>query len=183
MVMTNWESAACGLAGRNLSGLEWQQFMPDQPYRLTCPDQPIDSSGISQLTALARTQQTAGDTDSARTVINDGLVWVAASKDAGANNALCWFGSLDGFAAQVMPACEEADSLSSSPGFRDSRGLARALTGATKGAIEDFQAFVDWSKQNGLYDTQGKQREDWIAALQQGKNPFDQTTLDSLRSQ
>ena len=183
MVMTDWESAVCGLAGRNLSGLEWQQFMPDQPYRLTCPDQPIDSSGISQLTALARTQQAAGDTDSARTVIDDGLVWVAASKDSGANNTLCWFGSLDGFAAQVMPACEEAVSLSSSPGFRDSRGLARALTGATKGAIEDFQAFVDWSKLNGLYDTQGKRREDWIAALQQGKNPFDQTTLDSLRSQ
>jgi WD40 repeat protein len=182
MVMKDWGSLACGLAGRNLSGLEWQQFMPDQPYRLTCPDRPIDSSGISQLTTLARTQQAAGRTEEARTIISDGLKWVVASPDGDANNAMCWRGSLDGFAAEVLSACERAVSLDPLPGFRDSRGLARALTGDTKGAIEDFQAFVDWSKQNGKYDPDGKQREEWIASLKQGKNPFDQKTLDSLRS-
>ncbi|HEY5472612.1 MAG TPA: tetratricopeptide repeat protein, partial [Candidatus Limnocylindrales bacterium] len=62
------------------------------------------------------------------------------------------------------------------------RGLARALTGDTSGALQDFQTFVDWSKDNGQYDTLGKQREGWIATLKQGKNPFDQKTLDSLRS-
>lgn len=182
MVMNDWESLVCGLAKRNLSGLEWQQFMPDEPYRLTCPDQPIDSSGISQLTELARTQQAAGQTEQARTIISDGLKWVVASPDGDANNAMCWGGSLDGFAAQVMPACERAVSLDPLPGFRDSRGLARALAGDTKGAVEDFQTFVDWSKDNGQYDTLGKEREGWIASLKQGKNPFDQKTLDSLRS-
>jgi WD40 repeat protein len=182
MSMAHWESLVCGLAERNLSGLEWQQFMPDEPYRLTCPDQPIDSSGISQLTSLARTQQAAGQTEQARTIISDGLKWVVASPDGDANNAMCWRGSLDGFATEVLSACEKAVSLDPSPGYRDSRGLARALTGDTKGAIEDFQAFVDWSKQNGKYDPDGKQREEWIAALKQGKNPFDQKTLDSLRS-
>src|SRR5664280_1418793 len=182
MVMNDWESLVCGLAKRNLSGLEWQQFTPDEPYRLTCPDQPIDSSGISQLTELARTQQAAGQTEQARTIISDGLKWVVASPDGDANNAMCWGGSLDGFAAQVMPACERAVSLDPLPGFRDSRGLARALAGDTKGAVEDFQTFVDWSKDNGQYDTLGKEREGWIASLKQGKNPFDQKTLDSLRS-
>ena len=183
MVMKDWESLVCGIAARNLSGLEWGQFMPDQPYRLTCPDQPIDSSGISQLTSLARTQQAAGQTEQARTIISDGLKWVVASADGDANNAMCWRGSLDGFATEVLSACERAVSLASSPGFRDSRGLARALTGNTSGAIEDFGAFVDWSKENGQYDTLGKEREGWIASLKQGKNPFDQKTLDSLRSE
>jgi WD40 repeat protein len=183
MVMNDWESLVCGLAKRNLSGLEWQQFMPDEPYRLTCPDQPIDSSGISQFTELARTQQAAGQTEQARTIISDGLKWVVASPDGDANNAMCRRGSLDGFAAEVLSACERAVSLASLPGFRDSRGLARALTGNTSGAIEDFGAFVDWSKENGQYDTLGKEREGWIASLKQGKNPFDQTTLDSLRSE
>lgn len=186
MVMKDWESMACGVAGRNLSGLEWQQFMPDEPYRLTCPDQPIDSSGIYQLTMLARTQQAAGNTDEAKTTIGDGLQWVVASKDDGANNSMCWFGSLSGFAAQVMPACERAVSLapsSSLANWRDSRGVARAITGDYAGAIEDFQALVDRAKQNGQSDTLGSQREGWIATLKTGKNPFDQALLDELLTQ
>ena len=179
MVTADWQSLVCGLAKRNLSGLEWQQFMPDQPYRLTCPDQSIDSSGVYQLTALARTQQAAGNTDGARTTIADGLAWVAASKDDAANNTLCWFGSLGGFAGQVMPACERAIALTPPaglPGYRDSRGVARAMTGDYPGAIEDFQAFVDSLKPG---DTM-TQRQAWIATLRSGKNPFDQALLDSL---
>jgi hypothetical protein len=143
---------------------------------------PADASGAKQIADLARSQVDAGQTEEAKTTIGDAVTWIVASGDQSLNNNLCWGGSLDGFAAQVMPACEKAVSLDPSPGFRDSRGLARALAGDTKGAVEDFQAFVDWSKENGQYDSMGKQREGWIAALKQGKNPFDQKTLDSLRS-
>ncbi len=55
-------------------------------------------------------------------------------------NALCWNGTLLGYATKVMDACNFAVALASgNGGIRDSGGLARALTGDTQGAIEDFQ--------------------------------------------
>ena len=183
MAMPHWESLVCGLAGRNLTGLEWSQFMPDEPFRNTCPDQPISASGVYQITQLARSQQAAGNSDQAKTIIGDGLKWVVASKDFLADNSMCWFGSLSGFASQVMPACEAAIALAPPADrdyWRDTRGGARALTGDYAGAIEDFQAFVDWTKGNAQYDTMRTQRESWIATLKTGKNPFDKQLLDSL---
>jgi hypothetical protein len=56
-------------------------------------------------------------------------------------NNLCWYGTLWGFAAKVLrPACEKAVELDSANGeIRDSRGVARAVTGDFTGAIEDFR--------------------------------------------
>jgi tetratricopeptide (TPR) repeat protein len=108
---------------------------------------------------------------------------VAEHASAQTWNGVCWFGSLWGQAQKVLEICELAVSLDPSNGaFRDSRGLALALTGKTDKAIEDFQAFVDWCKQNGCYDTSGRQREEWITALKRGQNPFDEQLLQSLRN-
>jgi WD40 repeat protein len=183
--IAGWISLACQHVRRNLSDAEWQQFLPDEAYHLTCPDQPIAQSGASQLTALARKLLGQGKTEEAKTMIREGLHWILPIKDHGADNSLCWFGSLDGFAAEVLQACEDAVLLapaSQAAGNRDSRGLALALTGKTDRAIEDFQAFVDWSKQNGVYDTDGRKREEWIAALKSGQNPLDKQLLQSLRN-
>jgi hypothetical protein len=63
--------------------------------------------------------------------------------------------------------------------IRDSRGIARALTGNTKGAIEDFQAFVTWTK-----DKKDKlQRQRWVNALRAGQNPFTPEEIKSLLNQ
>jgi hypothetical protein len=35
-----WEAYACRVAGRNFSKAEWAEFVPDRPYRSTCPDFP-----------------------------------------------------------------------------------------------------------------------------------------------
>jgi WD40 repeat protein len=35
--------AACELASRNMSHAEWKTYMPDQPYRRTCPDYPPEA--------------------------------------------------------------------------------------------------------------------------------------------
>ena len=35
--LDDWRSAACSIAGRNLTADEWQQFLPDEDYRKTCP--------------------------------------------------------------------------------------------------------------------------------------------------
>ena len=64
-------------------------------------------------------------------------------------NSLCWNGALAGFARDVMSACERAVALApedSAGECRDSRGLAKALTGDNRGAIEDFKGFVEWAK-------------------------------------
>ncbi|MDD5321857.1 MAG: TIR domain-containing protein [Methylococcales bacterium] len=108
------------------------------------------------------------------------------SMSADAWNSLCWNGSVMGHAAEVKKACQQAVSLSSQTeyGFyRDSRGVARALTGNTRGAIEDFQAFVAWAMKEKIDVALRKRREDWIIALKAGKNPFDEATLKKLREE
>ena len=35
-----WRSAACNVAGRNLTQTEWQRYLPSEPYQLTCPQFP-----------------------------------------------------------------------------------------------------------------------------------------------
>ena len=36
---------ACQTAGRNFTQLEWRQYFPDQPYRKTCEQWPLENSG------------------------------------------------------------------------------------------------------------------------------------------
>ncbi len=97
---------------------------------------------------------------------------------------LCWYGSLAGHAAEILDACEKGVQLDpNNGGIRDSRGLARALTGDYRGAIEDFKAYVTWSKQNGKYEQRGYKREIWIRELEVGRNPFDPATLKELRTE
>jgi WD40 repeat protein len=92
-------------------------------------------------------------------------------------NSLCWWGSLLGHAADVMKACETAVKKDPENAiFRDSRGLARALTGDFVGAIEDFQAFVDWTAN----EERKAKRQRWIDALRAGDNPFIDEEIESL---
>jgi len=94
------------------------------------------------------------------------------------SNNVCWFGSLGGLAAEVMPACEAAVSLyPDATSYLDTRGLARALTGDTSGAIADFQGFVD---AGGKDEEALAERRRWIEALQQGRDPFDDEALAEL---
>ncbi|PMB29329.1 hypothetical protein CEN42_20070 [Fischerella thermalis CCMEE 5208] len=95
-------------------------------------------------------------------------------------NSLCWEGGLRGYAKDVILACEKAVSLIPDDGnIRDSRGLARALTGDTKGAIEDFEAYIEW-----IDDPQAKaKRQSWVKDLKAGKNPFTPEELLKLQSE
>ena len=64
---------------------------------------------------------------------------------------------------------------------RDSRGLAWALTGNHTGAIEDFKAYVKWSKISNEYGGFEQEVEGWLHSMEAGKNPFDEATLEALR--
>jgi len=101
-------------------------------------------------------------------------------------NQVCRHGALASVATEVMPACARAVALAPEHGdYRDSRGLALALTGDVPGAIEDFRFFVAWAKTTG----QGRNvdwREEWIARLEAGESPavvFDAATLQRLRNE
>jgi WD40 repeat protein len=93
-------------------------------------------------------------------------------------NSLCWWGSLYGQAADVLDACEKAVALyPENWQIRDSRGLARALTGHTDGAIEDFRVFVD-----SMQDVARRaERQRYVDALRAGRNPFTPEELARLR--
>ncbi|NET81205.1 MAG: hypothetical protein F6J94_04320 [Moorea sp. SIO1F2] len=97
--------------------------------------------------------------------------------DANSWNELCWFGSLHGYAADVMDACEKAIIKDPNQKFHQgNRGLARALTGDTAGAISDFKAIVD-----SIDDNESKaELQKWIDELRAGKNPFTEEVLKGL---
>ncbi len=98
-------------------------------------------------------------------------------------NTLGWQGSLWGHAAAVMFACEKAVKLNpTNGGIRDTRGLARALTGDYKGAIEDFKFYTTWGARRRPPEYLAR-RLAWIRDLEAGRNPFNQATLEALRSE
>ena len=103
--------------------------------------------------------------------------------EASSWNTLCWFGSIFGYAQQVLNACELAIEPDPTVGsYLDSRGLARVLTGDIQGAIRDFEVFIDWEDD----ETQVTQRREWINALRAGKAPqeiFTPELLEELKSQ
>ena len=102
---------------------------------------------------------------------------------AGYWNNMCWAGCLSGNAKEALYACNQAVELANTdrmPNFQDSRGLARALLGDFKGAINDFKSFVQWSKEIEAYDELRIKREKWINELENGRNQFDSDTLKEL---
>jgi tetratricopeptide (TPR) repeat protein len=97
-------------------------------------------------------------------------------------NTVCWFGSLWGFAEEVLEACETAVRLEPDLGFiRDSRGVARAILGDFEGAIEDFQFYLIWAEEEGDRVWYIQKRKTWIEELEKGNNPFDAELLESLK--
>ena len=106
---------------------------------------------------------------------------------------LCWFGSLHNQAADIMFASGKAiHSMPEWPIYRDTRGLARALTGDLQGAIEDFESVLEKIGDSRMYrgryrllgfedDTQ--KRREWLNALRLGQNPFTPEVLEALREQ
>ena len=98
-------------------------------------------------------------------------------------NNICWYASLWGLAEDALFACELAVDMEPENGSRrDSRGLARALTGDFEGAIEDFQYFITWGPDNQRTAEEIALREEWIEALETGANPFTEALLADLRA-
>jgi WD40 repeat protein len=169
---------ACQIARRNLTDTEWKRFFGDEPFRVTCP-----TATDNEADALALT----GDHVGAERLFEQALGAALQANEPEGANEVCWLGSTDGFAMTVKPACERAVELApEGMNYRDSRGLARALTGDKDGAIEDFIAVVENLKRldlRGYGQAILHRREGWIAALKEGHNPFDERLLNELRTE
>jgi hypothetical protein len=101
-------------------------------------------------------------------------------------NVLCRAGALWRKEKDILEACGRAVELAPSlDSYRDSRGIARALIGDRPGAIDDFEFFIAEAKeQNEEMNKEAIQRrEEWIAALRAGNNPFDDAMLEALRAE
>ncbi|MCP4351713.1 MAG: hypothetical protein GY795_40115, partial [Desulfobacterales bacterium] len=94
-------------------------------------------------------------------------------------NILCLLGSLYGYADDVMYACEQA--VQKPNYYKNSRGIARALTGDIEGAIKDFESFSDLMETTVALYSDDKKAElaeivsrpkRWIDDLRKGENPF-----------
>ncbi len=189
-------AGASKLAARNLTHEEWKRFLGNEPYRLTSPD-----GALLEAHRLALVQ----DTTKAEKAFEELVPWSVGKEDFTLNNLVGWYGSLDGFAKIVLPACDAAVKLASkrtrgahAQGLieayyrreeatcRDTRGVARALVGDTAGAIEDFEAVTQWAEQKHQQDQTvpeewDPQRRDLLAELKAGRNPFfDSATLKAL---
>jgi WD40 repeat protein len=180
-----WKDRACQTANRSLSWLEWKQYLGNLEgflYQVTCPKAlvyPADAFEQAKAFALAE------GTEQSLTILLQAVQMAIETDDAVLNNYVCWNGSIDGFAESVMPACERAVELDSdNGGYRDSRGLARALVGAFEGAIEDFQFYIEWGQQqNRRSEERLQKRQGWIEQLKTGQSPFDEALLKELRQE
>jgi WD40 repeat protein len=169
---------ACRRLDRNLSLDEWRRHVGDDRYRKTCAHAPAHPSALAADLGEARAMDGARAARRYRRLARE----VAAGWDLALANAVCWQGSLGGCAGDVLRACEHAVVLAADhPSIRDSRGLARALTGDRAGAIDDFVAFIDWARDDAAQAPLVARRESWVAALRAGRDPFDADALLSLR--
>ncbi len=178
--LTEIMTLACVNAGRNLAYTEWNQYFPTEPYRRTCPTLPVHSSFTLELAHLLQT----GQINQALTTYSDALAEDDEIESALVWNDLCWYGSLWEQAEQVADACDTAVSLEPNDGnYYDSRAVNRAVLGNFAESVEDFDVFIAWLNEVGLYQEGAYGREAWRDALQNGQNPFDAETLANLRGQ
>jgi len=97
---------------------------------------------------------------------------VANAAAGNLDNEVCWAGSLSGFAAEVLPACERAVARSPESGNSiDSRGLAKALTGDFAAARADFEKGLQLADSSWNDQIKALRRE-WLAAIEKGEDPF-----------
>ena len=173
---------ACERLGRNLTLGEWRQHLPGEPYRRTCPNLPTHASVLTPIFDRAKAAAAAGDGREARQHYDALARQADNTADVLVANEICWAGSLDGAPRQVLPLCERAVALGRDDGnVRDSRGVARALVGNRAGAIEDFKAFIASARKTQPDSPLIAEREAWVAALEQGRNPFVADVLAALR--
>lgn len=146
------------------------------------PDLNIEPKTQVVLDLIAYARQLAGSGDFEGAVLQVRTAIELRDDDPELYHGLCRYGMLAGIASDVLEGCDRAVKLSDGRAeYRDSRGLARAVTGDYEGAIDDFSHFVAHAEAAGLA-VESDLRSAWIADLQAGRNPIDPLVLTDLRN-
>jgi WD40 repeat protein len=173
----SWQTLAASIAGRGLTKEEAMEYLGEaSPPPLSDPATLLKRADAA---ALKKAPE-------ARALFGEAVKAAVTSKDPEVSNNVCWFGSLDRFADVVLPAGDrevEVAGEEQKAFYRDTRGLARALAGKKKEAIEDFRAFIAWSESNKLFEDNVGLRKEWIKEMEDNKDPFTDETLRKLRGE
>jgi hypothetical protein len=174
----SWQTLAASTAGRGFSKDEVTEYLGEASSQ-----QPSDAMTLLKRADVAALEQGSDDT---KGFFVEAVKAAITSKDPGVNNSVCWLGSVDRLAAVVLPAGARAIELADEEHkayYRDTRGLARAIAGYKKEAIEDFPAFIDWADNHKLYSDKISKRKEWIKQLEDNQDPFSDSVLLELRSE
>ncbi|RMD63301.1 hypothetical protein D6833_05815, partial [Candidatus Parcubacteria bacterium] len=150
LAATMWQtddltSEACARLRRNLTLSEWEQYMGHRPYTQTCPGLPIPAASFWDTIDIIE-QNLCLDKPEIAAARYEVAVSLSLQARIDANNAYktCQYGTKEGFAEMVLPACDRAvELLQDKPFALNARGIARALTGDREGALEDLNAVVE----------------------------------------
>ncbi len=171
-------------AGDNTGGLNKFREAKKLNQELN-PEERLQQFDVLQLVEEGKFFIGKGDIEEALTsfkIIEE--IDIILQKSGDSWNNLCWDGSLYGYAKEVLFACEKAIDFDSGNGYyRESRGLARVLTGDYEGAIEDLEITLEWGQNTSPSQSKEwlRDREKWIEVLKDNRNPFDDETLKELR--
>lgn len=159
------------------------------------PDLPIDPE--REIQREANRGRAAAALENGTTFARNGEIRAAVSKFAEARqidvtftidfaswSLLCWRGTVSRSAGDVVDACENAvRAAPREEAFKAyvGRGLTRAMTGQTGGAVQDFRTYAQWEKENERNLGLSQVVEDWAMALEAGVDPFDAPTIEALR--
>lgn len=110
-------------------------------------------------------------------------VWARTSQDPRVCNEVCWIGSLHGFAADVLAAGELAWERTRDVECLDTVAVAKALSGDRPGAISALSDVVEAMNRFAPVERRAyiDKRSAWLKELREGRNPFDEATLRSLK--
>jgi TonB family protein len=140
---------------------------------------PEDSTEAAELAAQAEALARLGNIENAL------AVYAAAQNIDGRLSGsfdfwygLCWYGSLWGYAAEVLLACDQALALEPRlASAREARGLARAMLSDFAGAVIDLQEAAE----RATTEQERVEREAWLQSLRSGQNPFTEEVLARLK--
>jgi len=172
-------------AARNFTWREWGQSFPGQDYKKFFPNLPVDASVVAGELEQAHLQLLKGYPQKAEQLYETAAKWSKEIPDPAVSNDVAWKGATDNMAVAVVSAAEGTVEMDPENGeYRDTRALVRALQGDTKGAIEDYEAYLEWARYQ-QYESQAniQKRREWVAKLKSGSNPFNEKLLHSLRDE
>ncbi len=158
--------AAC--IGRNMSWGEWVRSGMSEPYHKTFDSLPVDSSVLAEMAQ----RLAAGEKKPAGCDVPQIIAWAAEADIPELGNEIAWALATRGEGELSLAAAELAlKHFPDKPNFRDTRGVARGLSGDIKGAIDDLQFVVDHPPAE-LEESAIEHRKRWLAELRAGRNPF-----------